>query len=67
LAKGARTEEDEKCFYDALASRGVKVAYGTGHRGVENCFGWCRIRFSVREEVMCDAVQRIERFLEKRG
>jgi hypothetical protein len=50
-----------------LAARGVKVAYGRGHRGVENDFGWCEIKFSVKVEVMLDAVQRIERFLEKRG
>jgi hypothetical protein len=67
LAKGARTEAEEKGFYEELAKRGVRVAHGKFHRGVEKDFGWCRIRFSVRLEVMQEAVMRIERFMEKRG
>jgi histidinol-phosphate/aromatic aminotransferase/cobyric acid decarboxylase-like protein len=66
LTKEARTEEDERRFYEELAKRGVRVAYGTEHRGVQNDFGWCRIRYGVSVEVVSRAVQIIERFLEKR-
>jgi DNA-binding transcriptional MocR family regulator len=67
LTQEARTEEDEKRFYEELAKGGVRVAYGRGHRGVQNEFGWCGIRIGVGVEKMGRAVQIMERFLEKRG
>ncbi|KAI8935480.1 hypothetical protein NX059_008049 [Plenodomus lindquistii] len=67
LAKNAKSASDESNFYDRLAVHGVRVAQGRFHKGVEGEFGWARIRFSVSQGVMRDALERIEVFLESAG
>jgi DNA-binding transcriptional MocR family regulator len=65
LAKGARCADDEARFFaDLLASTGVKVGEGRFYRGVEGDFGWARLRFSLPEAEMRDAVARMEGGLE---
>jgi DNA-binding transcriptional MocR family regulator len=61
LAKGARCAGDEKRFFeDLLARTGVKVGEGRFYRGAEGEFGWARLRFSMPEAEMRDAVARME-------
>ncbi|KAF2634811.1 PLP-dependent transferase [Massarina eburnea CBS 473.64] len=63
VARNAKTVEDEIEFYDRLAVHGLRVGPGRLYRGVERDFGWARIRFSVSQGVMEEALGKLSTFL----
>jgi hypothetical protein len=65
LGMKVKSAVEEKAFFNRLASQGVRVRGGRLFNGVEWEFGWARVRFSVDGKVMQEAVQRIERFLDR--
>ncbi|KAF2742831.1 PLP-dependent transferase [Sporormia fimetaria CBS 119925] len=65
LGMKIKSQVEEKAFFNRLAVQGVKVSPGRLYSGVELEYGWARIRFSVKEEVMHEAVGRIKAFLER--
>ncbi|OAL53974.1 PLP-dependent transferase [Pyrenochaeta sp. DS3sAY3a] len=65
LAKGIKTAQEEKNFFDLLALQGVLVGHGRFYKGVEGDFGWARIRFSVSVDIMNAALERIAMFLSR--
>jgi hypothetical protein len=69
LVKHASNAEDEKCFFDKLATTngGVRVGHGRFYKGVEGQFGWARISFSVKREELLDALERMNKVLGERG
>jgi DNA-binding transcriptional MocR family regulator len=68
LVRHAKNAGDEKCFLDRLAIQGgIKVGHGRFYKGVEEQFGWARIRFSVKREEMLEALGRMDKVLRERG
>jgi DNA-binding transcriptional MocR family regulator len=65
LAKGVRSAEEEKRFFDGLAVKGVKVAQGTWFRGVDGEFGWARVGFAVASRELDVAIRRLGEVLER--
>ena len=63
LAKNAVTWQDNRDFVKKLREKGVKVTPGRMFGGVKNEMGWVRITFSVPEEVLRNALSRIEKTL----
>lgn len=60
LAGRPRSAEEERNWFEGLEREGVRVYQGRGFKGVEGGFGWGRVRVSVREGVMREAVERME-------
>jgi hypothetical protein len=67
LAKNARTAKDEMAFFDRLALKGVRVSPGHFYKGVEDDFGWARIRFSLPADVIKKALITLATFLASEG
>jgi hypothetical protein len=65
LGMKLRSVVEEKAFFNRLAVQGVRISPGRFYSGVEREFGWARIRFSVKGEVMREAIGRIGAFLAK--
>lgn len=66
LAKDLRTVEQEQSRFAQLLQAGVKVSPGHSYRGKEGEFGWARIRYSLEEAMMRDAVAKLDAFLGQR-
>lgn len=67
LAKHASTAEEEAAFFEELRREaGIKVGEGRYYKGVEGKYGWGRVTFSLAPEVLQQALERLEAFLEKR-
>lgn len=64
LTKDLRTIEQEHSYFEQLLQAGLKVSLGRSYRGKEGELGWARIRFSLTEEKMRDAVSKLEAFCE---
>lgn len=64
LTKDLRTMEQEHSYFEQLLQAGLKVSLGRSYRGKESELGWARIRFSLTEENMRDAVAKLEAIFE---
>lgn len=60
LATDLRTMEQEKLYFTQLLQAGLKVSHGQSYQGKEGEFGWARIRFSLSEGMMRNAVARLD-------
>ena len=66
LAKDFLTMEQEQSHFAKLLQAGLKVSPGHSYRGKEGEFGWARIRYSLGEAMMKDAVAKLDAFHEQR-
>ena len=65
LAKDLGTTEYESHYFAQLLEAGFKVSPGHRYRGKEGELGWARIRFSLTEAMMRDAVAKLDAFFEQ--
>lgn len=66
LAENLRTTEHESHYFVQLLEAGLKVSPGHMYRGKAGEPGWARIRFSLAEATMRDAVTKLDAFFEQR-
>jgi DNA-binding transcriptional MocR family regulator len=66
MAKKAQSVGDEQVFFEELGSCGVKVGEGRFYKGVEGDYGWARIRFSMNEGLMTEALGKMDGVLMRR-
>jgi DNA-binding transcriptional MocR family regulator len=60
MAKKARSAGDEQVFFKELSTCGVKVGEGRFYKGVEGDYGWARIRFSIEQGLMTEALGKMD-------
>lgn len=63
LARGVRSADEEKCFFDQLAAAGVLVGHACLIKSVAGDLGWYRIRFSISVDMLNVALGRMEKVL----
>lgn len=63
LTSNPQTPEDEKAALAKLKDAGISVTPGMTYRGAYGEFGWGRMLFAVKREVMIEALARMKKVL----
>lgn len=52
--------EQENSYFEQLLRAGLRISPSRSYRGKKGDFGWTRMRFSLTEEKIRDAVAKLE-------